>query len=234
MKVLVCDDEAAFLEIISEYCIRFRDEYKIPFGFIRFSKGKDVVKYCRTNKDVDLFILDIKMKEMDGIRLTEELKKMGIHSKIVFLTSVLDFAPRGYELGVSRYWMKPLTYSKFCSEMKTLFEDIEKESKAYFIEHIGDVTERIYFNNILFIATEGRKTRVHLREFTYLSSTKMKEYEQKLDGRFFRCHAAYIVNMDCIRKIKGTEILLDNGEIVYISKGRKCAFSNAFTKYLAL
>ena len=231
MKVLVCDDEAAFLEVITEYCMRFREESKIPFGFIKFSKGEDVVKYCRTNKDIDLFILDIKMKEMDGIRLVEELKKMGIYSKIVFVTSFLDFAPRGYELGVSRYWMKPLMYSKFCSEMKMLFDDIEKESKAYFIEHIGGVTERIDFNNILFIATEGRKTCVHLRGSTYLSSRKMKEYEQKLDGRFFRCHAAYIVNMECIRKIKGTEILLDNGEIIYISKGRKCAFSNAFAEY---
>lgn len=232
MKVLVCDDELTFLERISSYCKRFREECKIPVGIIGFSAGKDVIRYCSLHQDIDLFILDSKLKDMDGIRLTEELRKMGIHSKIVFLTSILSFAPKGYELGVSRYWMKPLEYSKFCSEMKMLYEDVKKESQAYFIERVGDTTEKMYFDDILYIATEGRKTSVHLRDSSYLSTTKMKEYLQKLDRRFFRCHAAYIVNMDRIKRIKGAVVHLDNGEMIYISKGRKSAFMDAFSEYL--
>lgn len=60
----------------------------------------------------------------------------------------------------------------------------------------------------------------------------MVEYEQRLDGRFYRCHASYIVNMDYIKQVKGTELKLTNGEVIYISKGKKSAFSRELSDYL--
>lgn len=232
MRVLVCDDEPGFLELISEYCIRFKEETGIPLGIIKFDNGRDVLDYCHKDRNIDLFILDIKMDDVNGIRLAKELRKREMRSKIVFLTSVLSFATKGYEIGINRYWVKPLLYSRFCAEMKLLCEDIEKESHTYLLEHIEGSLEKVYFDDIAYIETAGRKTFVHRSRSSYLSTRKMIEYEKELDERFYRCHAAYIVNMDYIKKVKGTEVYLNNDDIVYISKGKKSDFSKRLAYYL--
>lgn len=232
MKIIICDDEPAFVELISEYCMRFKEEEEIPMRILRFFSGRDVLEYCETDRDIDLFILDIKMEDIDGLCLTKKLRGMGMRSKIVFLTSALAFAPKGYEMGVSRYWMKPLEYGRFCSEMKALCGDIERENGKYLLENVEGALEKVYFDEIVYIETDGRKTRVHRSGSSYGSTVKMVEYEQRLDGRFYRCHASYIVNMDYIKQVKGTELKLTNGEVIYISKGKKSAFSRELSDYL--
>lgn len=231
MKVIVCDDELYFVEVVSDYCKKFEGETGIPITLLKFEQGREVLTYCKENRDVDLFILDIKMEHVDGLEVAKEIRKSGSNAKIVFLTSAIEFAPQGYVLGVSRYWMKPLLYKNFCLEMKELYQDIQKESNAYIIESIGTITEKVYYDEILYIETYGRKARIQRINSSYMSGCKLNAYEDRLDTRFFRCHAAYIVNMNHISKIKGLEIILGNGESIYMSKGKRKNFLAAFNSY---
>lgn len=233
MKILACDDESFFLELISEYCERFVKEEKIHITLLKFSRGIDVLSYYQKNKDIDLFILDIKMKEPDGLQIAKEIRKEGMNTKLVFLTSAIEYAPEGYIFGASRYWLKPLSYLKFSSEMKELYSAILKESKSYIVENVGTKIEKVYYDEILYIETQGRKACVHKWKTSYVSGTKLIAYEQKVDGRFFRCHAAYIVNMSYISKIDGLEILLSNGESIYMSKGKRKSFLKALSEYFS-
>lgn len=232
MKIVICDDEPYFLEIISEYCEMFEREYKIPISLIKFRRGEDVLAYYQQDKNIDLFILDIIMEEMNGLQLAEAIRKTGGHTKIVFLTVVLKYATEGYLYGAARYWLKPLTYEKFSLEMQDLYMQIKKESNSYLIENTGVSIEKVYYDEILYIETLDRKACVHRINSNYISKTKLTEFEKKLDKRFFRCHSAYIVNMDCISKIKKLEIILNNNESIYMSKGKKKNFLSALSLYL--
>lgn len=232
MKIVICDDEPYFLEIISEYCEMFEREYKIPISLIKFRRGEDVLAYYQQDKNIDLFILDIIMEEMNGLELAEAIRKTGGHTKIVFLTVVLKYATEGYLYGAARYWLKPLTYEKFSLEMQDLYMQIKKESDSYLIENTGVSIEKVYYDEILYIETLDRKACVHRINSNYISKTKLTEFEKKLDKRFFRCHSAYIVNMDCISKIKRLEIILNNNESIYMSKGKKKNFLSALSLYL--
>lgn len=232
MKIAICDDEPYFIDLISKYCSQYEKEYKIPLVLIKFSEGEKLLYYHKKNKDIDLFILDIMMKEPNGLSIAREIRREGNSSKIVFLTSAIKFAPEGYVIGVSRYWMKPLSYSKFCKEITDLYHQIKKETSLYLIENTGTAIEKVHYDDICFIETKGRKTCVHKINSNYISTTKMVEYEQKLDGRFYRCHAAYIVNMSCIIGIKGMEILLNDGRSVFMSKAKKKKFLAALSSYL--
>lgn len=60
----------------------------------------------------DVFILDIIMNKPNGIEIAEEIRKHDKQVRIIFLTLALDFAPKGYEISASRYWLKPRGFSK--------------------------------------------------------------------------------------------------------------------------
>lgn len=231
MKILACDDDTLFLDMISEYCQRFQKESSIPIALVSYSHGCDVLAYYKNHKDIDLFILDIKMSEIDGMQIAKEIRRTDLHTRIVFLTSAPEYAPQGYVFGISRYWIKPLSYDIFAKDVKALYKEIVKENTAYIFETIGTAAMKVYLDEILYIETLNRKTCVHKADSSYLSTTKLSAYEKKLDHRFFRCHASYIVNMDYIVKIQGPEITLGNGEIIYISKGRKKGFFAELTTY---
>lgn len=232
MQILICDDEKVFQENIADYCRRFMKEYEIPIRISMCQSGDEALALCRKEKNIDICILDIKMDGMNGMRLAKEIRNLGMRSRIVFLTSYVQYAPKGYEVGASRYWMKPISYEKFCSEIQSLYEEIQRENNNYFYENLNDVMERVYFDEIAFIETKGRKTCVHKRTGCYDSTMKMREYEAKLDDRFFRCHAAYIVNMDYIVRLHGLEITLSTGDTIYASKARRSSFVKRLRSYL--
>lgn len=231
MRVVICDDEPYFISMIKEYYTIFSKKYNTPCTVIAFTNGNALLKYLKENVSTDIFILDIIMNKPNGIELAEEIRKHDKKVKIIFLTSALDFAPKGYEFNASRYWLKPLPYEKFESAMLILQNQLERETKAYILEDISTYTEKVYFDDIVYIETRSRKVCIHTNAGLYYSTKKMIDYEKALDNRFYRCHSAYIVNMSYIKKIDNFTIYLETGDSVYVSKGRKKDFLNAFNFY---
>ena len=228
MRVVACDNEDFFVDQLEQYCDKYQSETEIPIDYHKFNNGKDMLTYFDEHGDIDIFILDIKMPGINGAEIAETVRSRNSHCVIIFLTGIFDYALRGYEIGIDRYWMKPLSYKKFRDEMNVFYRKISGTRERYLIEHIGRVTEKMPFENILYIETKGRKTLVHNKSGDYESTTTMTEYEKKLDDSFYRCHAAYLVNLFSIIKINGMKIMLENGDIIYTSKKKRKGFLAAF------
>ena len=60
----------------------------------------------------------------------------------------------------------------------------------------------------------------------------MDELEGQLGENFYRCHRAYIVNMDCITEYDGESITLTNGDRVYLTKKKYGEFVKAYMWHL--
>ena len=52
-----------------------------------------------------------------------------------------------------------------------------------------------------------------------------------LDERFFRCHVAYLVNMDYVRQIRKSTVFVGEDQLL-ISKYRRKEFMEALTKHV--
>ena len=233
MRIAICDDQREFLVKLKRYIKRYEEEHEIGISVAAFCNGKDLLSFYRENQNIDLIILDILMEGMDGMEVARELRKFGTHTKIAFMTSTDQYAIQGYLVNACRYWTKPITYSQFSREMDWICKQIEEEENLYFCEKNGVVTKKIYFSDIVYIETFKRKTMIHTVNDQIVTTKNMKAYESILDnGEFYRCHAAYIVNMNYIRQINGLEIILKNQMSIYISKNKKKDFTKAFTRFV--
>jgi DNA-binding NtrC family response regulator len=65
---------------------------------------------CARSEPLDLLILDIKLKKMNGIEVLEEIRKFNPSVKAVILTGypTLETARRAKELGAQEYCVKPV------------------------------------------------------------------------------------------------------------------------------
>jgi len=74
-----------------------------------FTEEEDALKYIRSN-EIDLAILDIKLKKMSGIEVLEELKKITPSIRAIMLTGypTLETAQEALKLGADEYCVKPI------------------------------------------------------------------------------------------------------------------------------
>ena len=74
-----------------------------------FTEEEDAINYIKSN-EMDLAILDIKLKKMSGIEVLTELKKIAPTIRAIMLTGypTIETAQESLELGADEYCVKPI------------------------------------------------------------------------------------------------------------------------------
>lgn len=93
----------------------------------------------------DVLITDIRMPFMDGLALSELVKKELPATKIVIISGYDDFeyARQAISIGVERYLLKPITRSSFLEVLKDIMKKYEEEKlqRIYFEKFKAELQE---------------------------------------------------------------------------------------------
>ena len=102
-KILVLDDVLDAVILIKRILQKKGHEV---FGF---TEEEEALDYARSN-EVDLTILDIKLKKMSGVEVLEELKKITPSMGVIMLTGypTMETARESLKLGATEYCVKPI------------------------------------------------------------------------------------------------------------------------------
>ena len=102
IRVLLVDDETEFLETLSKRLARREIEA------FKASSGEEALEFLAAN-DVDVVVLDVKMRGMDGIETLKRIKAAKPQQEVIMLTghASMEAAIQGMQLGAFDYIMKP-------------------------------------------------------------------------------------------------------------------------------
>jgi len=120
-KILIVDDEPDVCEILKKVL------EKNGFGADTFSDPLLALENFRP-RSYDLLLLDIKMPEMDGFRLYQEMKKVDSSVKICFLTASEMYYEQfrkeeGFdELNKDLFLRKPIENEELIKEIKRILD----------------------------------------------------------------------------------------------------------------
>ncbi len=220
MKIncIAIDDEPLALDKIREYIKRI--------GYLNlldaFNNAIDAIEFMKNNR-VDLIFLDIQMEELTGIQMLESLTDK---PKVVLTTAYDEYALKGYELDVCDYLLKPISFQRFLQACEKVYDQLfplkqpdisipdpnsEEATKGYFFVKNGNITQKINFDDILFV--EGMKDYLRIwttkeKVMTLLSFKKLEEALPR--GDFMRIHKSYIVALDKIDSIDRSHVKIGN------------------------
>ena len=110
--ILVVDDEAEIVYIIG----RFLKEN--GFGVIECVTGKEAVEVIRSDAYFNLVVLDLKMPQIDGSKILEELKKTGKDVPVILITGSID--EKVTELKTDLLLRKPIDLKDLLAAIKEL------------------------------------------------------------------------------------------------------------------
>ncbi len=102
MKILIIEDEAALVRILTDLLVRRGYEVQASFT------GEDGLKNAVSGK-YDLIILDVMLPKMDGFEVCRNLRKSGVRIPILMLTARGETFDKvtGFEGGADDYVTKP-------------------------------------------------------------------------------------------------------------------------------
>jgi len=179
---------------------------------------------------VDLLLSDIQMPEINGL---EFVRSLPFPPAIIFITAHDQYAVNSFELGVTDYLLKPVSFERFLKAANKVRIQIENQrhpasavnNKAYpgyFFIRANNKLIKILYKDVYYIESAGDYIKVYTSDLPLLSYSSMKMIESKLPpGLFVRIHSGYIVSINAVKAVNGQLLELLNGTCLPIAKSRK-------------
>mgnify|MGYP002513373621 FL=1 len=231
MDIAVVDDEKAIREHICGLVEEQQPESRIE----AYATGEELLA---SGKRFDIVFLDIQMEGMNGIEAARNLREknanLGVEDTVlVFITGIKDYVFDAFDLYAFQYLLKPIDERKFAEVLERAVREAakKKERRVLFIKSRNLTLDQ---SDILYIESRAKKVEIHTAGAAQAIEiyAAMDELEGQLGENFYRCHRAYIVNMDCITEYDGESITLTGGDRVYLTKKKYGEFVKAYMWHL--
>jgi DNA-binding LytR/AlgR family response regulator len=227
MKIAICDDEKMFLNKIHNDLLALQTND--TFTIVEYMSGEDLL--CDFSADMfDIVILDIEMKELNGMETAEYIRKIDKCVTIIFLTNYESFALKGYQVGAFRYILKEQPDEFYKQQLYDTVQSIYNKRK-YISVNIENEMRKIAVEDITYIEIYGHKLLLHLinSDDAIAYRGTLKETEVFLTGlNFTRSDKSHLVNASKIKSIVDDLIILEDCTQLYISRKYKKSVLNAF------
>ncbi|WEV69348.1 LytTR family DNA-binding domain-containing protein [Bifidobacterium sp. ESL0775] len=231
IRIGVVEDEPAACQKVLDYLNRYQAENDENFTVSVFDDGAKIVEGYRPIYDI--LLLDIEMKEMDGMEAARRIRKIDSSVVIVFITNASQYAINGYEVRALSYLLKPVPYFAFSQEIKRSIETVRRQADDSMLFEAGSQRTRIELKSIVYIESIRHTIIIHTLDGKLSVTSTLKELEAQLAGHdFFRSNSCYLVNLRHVTGIEDQDCIMSNGERLRISRPRKKAFVAALAGYI--
>ena len=138
MRAIAVDDEIYMLETLTEAISKSSDIEQVE----SFSTCSSALAYANENS-IDIAFLDINMRGIGGLGLAEKLLELHPNCKIIFCTGYEEYAVKAFQLHVSGYLMKPITYEALQKEIDHI-KGLKNADKLLSVNCFGNF--EVFFN----------------------------------------------------------------------------------------
>lgn len=244
MRIAICDDETNIRELIGNMITDVAEYVRLEeLQLKEFEDGEELLE--EDFFKYDIIFLDVSMKNRNGIEVVKLIRKRqeekqtdiwGSFPLIIFTTGYPEYMADAIELHAFGYLIKPIQKDEFERIFRKAVQEWEKreeqQKKKVILIKVGNISRTIITDDIRYIESEKRKNIIHLQdeEITYYGL--LSELEQELTKDFFRVHKGYLINMKYVEKYDRTQVWMQGGDCLLISKYRYTDFVHAYLKYL--
>lgn len=229
-RIAIVDDssiDAAFVEDILNTWAQTRQVVVQPERFD--SAEKFLFRYAE-DKDWDVLFLDIEMGAMDGISLAKKIRQDNETVQIVFITGFAEYISEGYEVSALHYLMKPVKQEKLFAVMDRAVVAMHKAESAILLPVNGE-TLRLPIGAVQYVEAFAHTVSIVTSTETIQVKMPISEMEKMLGEHFVRCHRSYLVGLKYISRISKTDVVLDTGKTLPLSRNAAPIVHKAFVSY---
>ncbi|MFQ8921369.1 MAG: LytR/AlgR family response regulator transcription factor [Clostridium paraputrificum] len=222
LNICLCDDDVNVLNYYSSRISDLSGKNNYAFKIETFRSGESLIFELEDNPNrFNIIIIDILMKNINGIETTKILRKYGYNGIIIFLTSSKEFALDSFRVEPLNYILKNDSDDRFNNIFLKAAEQVYKNSNKNIIVLSKPQSKVINLDTIIYMESLNKKVILHKisGETEEVNCVFKDIYEKVREHGFIRCHKSYIVNIKYVKTFNKLECRLQRDFIIPI--GRK-------------
>lgn len=219
MNIAICDDEHLFCTKLKTMLEQFFSLRGIPCAIHLFISGQDLLH--SNPGQYDLIFLDMRMEEMDGFAVGQAIRAQNGEVQIIYVSSLLEYAPLGYQVGAFRYLLKTDLERTLDNCLLSAMQKLGLRQEAYHFTSEGS-QYAVYLEDILYFESRRNKVIIYVKNHTrqsYGFYAALTALEHQLPHRgFLRIHKSYLVNMSALARITNYKAYLHDETVLPVSR----------------
>lgn len=217
MRIAVCDDNPKELERIKGCFCRIQG-YDLVCSY--FDSTSTVMEILKTeNSPYDLYILDIEMPGMNGLKLAKSIREKDSRALFVFLTSYTRYMKDVFDVVTFDFIEKPISDEKLLQILERAPTYLNITSQHFSFGYRAS-RYSLKYDRILYIEKKGRQALIHTFEDVYKTNMTLEEIWKQLNPKsFVHIHSSYIINLYNLDRKDNEIAIMRNGEKLHITKG---------------
>ena len=241
-NVIICDDDANYAKYLVKMIMKsgLRENEVV---FSEYYSGEELIDSLNTYENIDLLVLDMQMKEMDGHKTAVLFRKRYPSSIIVFCSGVCFPTVETFEVTPFRYLLKEYTDDRMKKELSVIVQEVKsRQQEPVIIATCNNRKVKLELTEILYIAIAKRGSNIYINhdESQYvdneylMSRYKVSELYPKLKYYGFEyAHNSYIINLKYVVSISREELKFSNGTVLSVARSKEKELRRAFVRIKA-
>lgn len=233
LRICYCEDETAQAEWLRKKVLGWAEKNQVPVHMDLYASAEEFL-FKAEGASYDLLLLDIAMKEMNGMELARKVRERDPEAVLVFVTSDPGFALEGYEVDAYRYLMKPVREDKLFEVLAYCRTRESGEEQSVLLKAEGEMC-RIMRKNILYMEARGHYVELHLcGQEPLVVKAGFADILMEINAgseALVKIHRSYAVNPGHVARIGRTDCCLTDGERLPVSKSAYQHLNEKFIQY---
>lgn len=217
-KISIIDDSLSDTEYVAALVSTWGEMSGHTLKILTFPSAEAFLFQYEEERDHDILLLDIEMKEMNGVDLAKRIRQDNNGVQIVFITGYPDFMGEGYEVAALHYLLKPVSGEKLYEVLDRAAANLARTERRLAVTY-DRRTEFVPLSQILYIEAQKQYVLIHTFGETYRMKQSFGETIEELDEFFFKCQRSFCVNLRHVTRIKSSCVALKNGEEIPVGRG---------------
>jgi DNA-binding LytR/AlgR family response regulator len=179
------------------------------------------------------------MPHMSGI---EFIRQSNIFQQVIFITAFPEYAIEGFELEVTDYLMKPVTFERFFKAVEKarikvkgseMIKSAENQPDFIYVKH-NHRFEKVVIADMLYIESMLNYINIITEKGKYTVYSSLKQIEESLPAnKLIKIRKSYLVAINAITTIEQQYLLVSNFKLPVSRTNRNSVMKYALINKLS-
>lgn len=218
-RVAIVDDEKEIRKKILKHVECAGSVTWERLDIVEFSSGRTLLFEIAEGKGFDLFLLDIRLEDMDGMELAKIIRKQYPNSYMIFITHYPEYAIQGYSCRAYHYLLKENIDEQLEGVLQDLFKEVNESQQHYYLILTNSRYEKILCSEIYYIEKNGKDCIFHTcKEDKSVRKTLAEVYQKLPQDEFVYIERRYVINLRHLSRYENNAAVLRNGITLPVSR----------------